>query len=81
MTKDFELVKSIVDGTDWDLLKKQKTALINMTYGHGQEIHNLSSDQIDRFQGIVNWIEAIQDKIVELGYKTEAEVYCTEAGT
>ena len=76
MTKDFKFVKGIVDGTDWKLLRRQKMTLINMVWSDGsQDRHSLPSRQVENIKEIVNWVESIQDLIVDLKYRTENEVF------
>lgn len=76
MTKDFKFVKGIVDGTDWKLLRRQKMTLINTVWSDGsQDRHSLSSRQVENIKEIVNWVESIQDLIVDLKYRTENEVF------
>ncbi len=81
MTKDFELVKELVDGTDWDLLRQQKKRLVELREGPVSVYHTVQ--QNNALLGMVNWLDNIQDYVVKLGFLTEDDVfgpYCPKHG-
>jgi hypothetical protein len=67
------LPKSL-QNVDWDLLHQQKMALILLSYLENVPLPVLTDEQKENLDGIVNFIDAIQDDIVELGlWKFPAE--------
>ena len=56
---------AVLENTDWKLLREQKQALVNVTY-------NLD---VPDLEGLVSWIDAIQDAAVKEGFATNEEVF------
>ena len=57
--------------TDYSQLQEQKLTLLSLTAGD----NNLSEQQCQDLDGIINFIDAFQDAIVESHIKTEEEVF------
>jgi len=54
--------------TNWPLLREQKEILFNISL-------NVSEPEEEALDGIVHFLDAIQDAAVEDGFATEAEVF------
>lgn len=66
-------LKSVFDGTNWELLKQQKGTLVAVISQAENDLrHKVDSDldqeDIDRLSGILNWIDALQDAAEIEGY-------------
>ena len=73
MSKDFELVKAIVDRTNWTELRKHKKDLSGILTS---PVHkHLTDDQDIAIAGVIGYIEDIQRLVVYLDFRTEAEVF------
>lgn len=60
-------VKDVLQQTDWKLFREQKGELSN--------IRILTDEQQDAVAGIINFIDALQDAVVEEGTATEQQVF------
>jgi hypothetical protein len=67
------LITFATSGVDYDLLAQQKLTLLNMLGTPGDNC--LGEQQIQDLDGIINFIDAFQDAIVESHIKTEEEVF------
>ena len=56
--------------TDYPLLQRQKAILVDIA-----TISSLSSEKLEALDGIINFLDAFQDAIVESHIKTEEEVF------
>ena len=68
--------KNIYDvfaGTNWPLLRDEKLFLMQLP-----RLYPLSDEEMQKVDGIVHWIDAIQDAAVDEGVADPAEVYGTE---
>ena len=60
-------IKEVLSQTDWELLREQKAQLLNAP--------PLSPDYENAIAGIINWIDAIQDAVVDNGIASFNEVF------
>lgn len=60
-------VKDVLAQTDWELFRKQKAALRNLP--------TMYEDEQNAVSGILNFIDALQDAVVEDGIATEQQVF------
>lgn len=60
-------IRDVIKGTNWALLREQKEILVNSPFQ--------SKDLEYAVQGLLNWIDAIQDAVVDQGIATEEEVF------
>lgn len=68
---------TIVPSTvDWALLRTQKLALVEMLWSCRNHSEDLTSEQIEAVQGIVHFIDSIQDKAADI--IGEEKVFCDE---
>jgi hypothetical protein len=64
--------KICIENIDFDLLKKQKTQLIELQYRTHEGNPVVLSKEYDALEGIINLIDHIQDSAIEqLGLKEE----------
>lgn len=63
-------IMKLVHDTDWKLLQVQKETLVRLSCSP-----EILSDDRRHLTGMVNFIDYIQDIIVDSGYKTEEEVF------
>ena len=61
---------SFATSVDYNLLVQQKLTLLNLV-----ENKNLSNQQREDIDGLINFIDAFQDAIVESHIKNEDEVF------
>lgn len=73
MTADFEFVKEIVDNTDWEETRKHLATLQKMVVYPAAE--HLNDAQIEAIRFAIEDISHTQFLVVELGYRTEEEVF------
>jgi hypothetical protein len=62
-------LEEVLKKTDWDLFADQKQNLVDIILYPAVEVHN------DKLQGILNWIDSIQDAAVEDGILTENDIF------
>jgi hypothetical protein len=67
------LITFATSGVDYDLLVQQKLTLLNMVDTPGDNC--LSEQQVQDLDGLINFIDAFQDAIVESNIKSEEEVF------
>ena len=65
-------LESIVGRIDYPLLRKQKEGLLDYI---GKNRGSIKSDQIELLNGLICFLDEIQDTIVKDGIKTEKEVF------
>ena len=58
-------LKTKLKETDWDLFKDQKQHLVDIVVHPAVEVYN------DKLQGLLNWIDAIQDAAIKDNILTE----------
>lgn len=63
---DTQLHQVMLD-TDWDLLTRQKQALLDMPFA-GKEAENL-------IDGLINWIDSLQEAVVHDGVAPVSQVF------
>lgn len=77
-------VKQFVSSVDFTMLMQQKLTLLNLVYGYGEpkggDMHlakpkHLSKEQVADIDGLIHFIDAFQDYVVENKLKSEDEVY------
>jgi len=81
MTKDFELVKLVVDEFDWEEIRAHKKELVAMTIG--PIAAHLTADQINAILTTVGNIELLQEEIARLEFLPREEIFgyhCIECG-
>ena len=69
-----EIVKSI-ENIDFKALKEQKRILIDMIMDWGKADDEGQRNDAQEVEGVVYLLDAIQDEVVELGLRTEKEVF------
>lgn len=63
-------LETFVQKTDFTLLSQQKLTLLNIL-----ERHTVNSIQVEDINGLINFIDAFQDAVVDAGVLPEEEVY------
>ena len=70
-------VENVVSRANFAMLRKQKLSLVRRMFKLNKRKHltNEEKDEHDYLQGIINFLDAIQDAVVEDGIKTERQVF------
>lgn len=63
-------LETFAQKTDFALLSQQKLTLLNIL-----ERHTVNSIQVEDINGLINFIDAFQDAVVDAGVLPEEEVY------
>lgn len=63
-------LETFAQKTDFALLSQQKLTLLNIL-----ERHTVNSIQAEDINGLINFIDAFQDAVVDAGVLPEEEVY------
>lgn len=61
-----------INETDWNLFREQKNTIVELL---DKNQITLSDTHRENLEGLLNWIDAVQDEIVEKGIKTEWEMF------
>lgn len=67
-----ENVKEVLENTDWKLFKKQKCYLNTLAM---QVILDGKDDKLNSLWGVINFIDALQDAIVDDGLVLEKDMF------
>ncbi len=67
-----EHVRKVLENTDWPLFSEQKSELISAVV---EKTLNDEVTKINGLDGILNFIDALQDAIVEEGLVSEIEMF------
>ena len=70
-------VENVVSRANFAMLRKQKLSLVRRMFKLNKRKHltNEEKDEHDYLQGIINFLDAIQDAVVKDGIKTERQVF------
>lgn len=73
-----EKIRDVLMRTDWTLLQAQKKTLLWVL--NSQACAELEDEWLAEIDGIVNFIDCLQDAVVADGLKTEEEVFPKKGG-